>query len=259
MSDIWSIGCTIIELLTGHPPFYDVPHLRALYIVIQSEVDIPQNISKELYDCLAACLRKNPLDRPTAEQLLSDPWLADFASDRGPSLAADLVCRLWECPAEKACGQLPARVSAKSGGSEDVPRPLPAATPCSWHAASASEHPLPTSCLQRLFLHTRSRSRSTVDPQAPPSPPSPSREPSTSHTITGNTPPAPPPLLPPPLLPVSPSRHLRPFSWCTIEGGAVPFEEKTKDKGKEKKKKGKKTEKEKQDHKTEECNNKADM
>jgi len=34
-SDIWSVGCTIIELLTCVPPYYDLQPMPALYRIVQ--------------------------------------------------------------------------------------------------------------------------------------------------------------------------------------------------------------------------------
>lgn len=34
-SDIWSVGCLAIELLTGAPPYYDLQPVSALYNIVQ--------------------------------------------------------------------------------------------------------------------------------------------------------------------------------------------------------------------------------
>lgn len=35
--DIWSLGCTIIELISGSPPYFDLAPLAALYKVVKED------------------------------------------------------------------------------------------------------------------------------------------------------------------------------------------------------------------------------
>lgn len=37
-SDIWSVGCLILELLTGYPPYYDLQPMSALFRIVQVRV-----------------------------------------------------------------------------------------------------------------------------------------------------------------------------------------------------------------------------
>ena len=34
--DVWSVGCTVIELLTGKPPYFDLPAMSALFHIVQA-------------------------------------------------------------------------------------------------------------------------------------------------------------------------------------------------------------------------------
>jgi serine/threonine protein kinase len=34
-SDIWSVGCTVIELLTCSPPYYELQPMPALFRIVQ--------------------------------------------------------------------------------------------------------------------------------------------------------------------------------------------------------------------------------
>lgn len=75
-SDIWSVGCVVLELVTGQPPYYNQPAMAAMFrIVADSHPPLPPNISPDLADFLLQCWRKDPLERPTAKQLLEHPWL----------------------------------------------------------------------------------------------------------------------------------------------------------------------------------------
>lgn len=37
-SDIWSVGCTVIELLTCVPPYYDLQPMPALFRIVQVDI-----------------------------------------------------------------------------------------------------------------------------------------------------------------------------------------------------------------------------
>ncbi|KAI7867648.1 kinase-like domain-containing protein [Spinellus fusiger] len=84
-SDIWSLGCTIIELLTGKPPYANLISMSALYHIVEDDhPPLPTTVSKPLRDFLMACFRKDPLDRPSAKQLLKHPWMIPFAKLHPP-------------------------------------------------------------------------------------------------------------------------------------------------------------------------------
>ena len=58
-SDIWSVGCLIIELFTGSPPYFDLQPMSALYRIVQdAEVPLPEGITKDLHAFLKRCFQK---------------------------------------------------------------------------------------------------------------------------------------------------------------------------------------------------------
>ena len=74
--DIWSLGCTVIELLTGAPPHYELEPMQALYRIVQDpSPPLPSNITLELRDFLVKCFQKEPLIRVSALALLKHPWI----------------------------------------------------------------------------------------------------------------------------------------------------------------------------------------
>lgn len=73
-SDVWSLGCVIIELLTGRPPYSDLMPLTAMYRIAEEEMPIPA-CSEQLHDFLLQCFAKDASSRPTALECLKHPWL----------------------------------------------------------------------------------------------------------------------------------------------------------------------------------------
>ncbi|RLN89633.1 hypothetical protein BBJ28_00017984 [Nothophytophthora sp. Chile5] len=77
-SDIWSLGLVLMEAATGVYPY---PKHQTCIEMLQSVLEAPppalspRYFSPELCDFLQQCLRKNPLERASADELLQSPWL----------------------------------------------------------------------------------------------------------------------------------------------------------------------------------------
>ncbi|BEJ10277.1 hypothetical protein CcaverHIS641_0703120 [Cutaneotrichosporon cavernicola] len=75
-SDIWSLGCTIIELITGKPPYSDVPNsMTVLFRIVEDPMPPMPETSLELQDFLKLCFVKEPALRPTAAMLFEHEWV----------------------------------------------------------------------------------------------------------------------------------------------------------------------------------------
>ena len=79
--DIWSVGCTVIELITGNPPYYELHPMCALFRIVNDEYPpLPEQVSGELRDFLLKCFQKEPLIRQSATDLLKHAWLKGASS-----------------------------------------------------------------------------------------------------------------------------------------------------------------------------------
>ncbi|KAL4309481.1 hypothetical protein GQ457_01G022560 [Hibiscus cannabinus] len=77
-ADIWSVGCTIIEMATGKPPWsQQYQEVAALFHIgtTKSHPPIPEHLSFEAKDFLLKCLQKEPELRPSASDLLQHPFV----------------------------------------------------------------------------------------------------------------------------------------------------------------------------------------
>ena len=72
-ADIWSMGCTLIEMITGQPPWSgkckNTEQLVKYLNNSENTLEIPK-CSNELREVISMCLKRIPKERPTAKELL---------------------------------------------------------------------------------------------------------------------------------------------------------------------------------------------
>ncbi|KAA8527568.1 hypothetical protein F0562_034717 [Nyssa sinensis] len=86
-ADIWSVGCTVIEMATGKPPWsQQYQEVAALFHIgtTKSHPPIPDHLSVEAKDFLLKCLQKEPNLRPGASDLLQHPFVTGEYQETHP-------------------------------------------------------------------------------------------------------------------------------------------------------------------------------
>uniref|UniRef100_A0A0G4FL94 non-specific serine/threonine protein kinase n=1 Tax=Chromera velia CCMP2878 TaxID=1169474 RepID=A0A0G4FL94_9ALVE len=80
--DVWSVGCTVIEMITRTPPYWDLPPMNALFRIVQDPLPpLPPGISVHLTDFLCRCFQKDTAMRSTAAQLMAHPWITGHVAN----------------------------------------------------------------------------------------------------------------------------------------------------------------------------------
>ncbi|XP_029376303.1 mitogen-activated protein kinase kinase kinase 4 isoform X2 [Echeneis naucrates] len=76
-ADIWSLGCVLIEMVTGKRPWHEYEHnFQIMYKVgMGHKPPIPEKLSTEGKDFLSHCLESEPKRRWTASMLLDHPFV----------------------------------------------------------------------------------------------------------------------------------------------------------------------------------------
>ncbi|XP_042637508.1 mitogen-activated protein kinase kinase kinase 4 [Orycteropus afer afer] len=76
-ADIWSLGCVVIEMVTGKRPWHEYEHnFQIMYKVgMGHKPPIPEKLSPEGKDFLSHCLESDPKMRWTASQLLDHAFV----------------------------------------------------------------------------------------------------------------------------------------------------------------------------------------
>ncbi|XP_062185076.1 mitogen-activated protein kinase kinase kinase 3-like isoform X2 [Phragmites australis] len=82
--DIWSLGCTIIEMATARPPWHQYEGVAAIFKIANSKdiPEIPDSFSEEGKKFLQLCLKRDPASRSSASQLMDHPFVHDHPAVR---------------------------------------------------------------------------------------------------------------------------------------------------------------------------------
>lgn len=96
--DIWSLGCCVLEMATGRRPWANLDNEWAIMYHIAAghkpQLPSPEQLSEAGRNFLSRCLEHDPAQRPSAVELLSDPWIiqirqAAFGSSDGSTPSSE--------------------------------------------------------------------------------------------------------------------------------------------------------------------------
>ncbi|KAG4936325.1 hypothetical protein AAZX31_18G144000 [Glycine max] len=86
--DIWSLGCTILEMAASKPPWNQYEGVAAIF-KIGNNRDMPEildHLSSEAKNFIQLCLQRDPSARPTAQKLIEHPFIRDQSARKATNV-----------------------------------------------------------------------------------------------------------------------------------------------------------------------------
>ncbi|XP_046328305.1 mitogen-activated protein kinase kinase kinase 2-like isoform X1 [Haliotis rufescens] len=80
-ADVWSVACTVVEMLTKKPPFAEYEAFAAMFQIAtckHPKYDLPKETSAVGRDFLIYMFNRKPADRPSAEDLFSHRFFREL-------------------------------------------------------------------------------------------------------------------------------------------------------------------------------------
>lgn len=93
-ADIWSLGVLLYTMLVGRYPFNDAEHASLFAKISRGQFAVPEGLSPRARCLIRGLLRKEPSERPFAEDVTRHPWLAKpfrLSNNHGRSSSQDQV------------------------------------------------------------------------------------------------------------------------------------------------------------------------
>ncbi|KAK5657364.1 hypothetical protein OQA88_3430 [Cercophora sp. LCS_1] len=123
-SDIWSVGCTVIELLQGKPPYHNLAAMPALFAIVNDDhPPLPEGVSPAARDFLMQCFQKDPNLRVSAKKLLRHAWItgcrrSDAPVSKAPANFSQAVeeVKQWNKALKSSENNLRASIGSDSSG-----------------------------------------------------------------------------------------------------------------------------------------------